>query len=584
MKFFKFLSARRIGSLCIAAVSAASTTVMAADAIIDDCEGGTNQNKFGAYWYFYDDQGDGGNSTITGAIHDPVTKKITAGCAPIATQGNNGTAGYQMNYTIGTTKAPCLDADKKPIAGCGYNYVGIGTMLATEGNTCDITGAATVTFWAKASAVMTLNVEVATSDITDFNYYRTLIPVTASWTQYTIILSPGIGIAQQTGWGIKKDFNPKLVTKIQWQVHTDQKVPTTGSLNLDDVVMTNYTFTPPEVCKGCLTLAAPSVKTLLSNFETAPTNGNAVGGWWYCYNDGQGRNDITSKADFSDINAGCTPADPSLPLGSSPVIAIDGHGNSTGNAAYIGFQLGKNFNQGTDVIKPFVGIGASLTDHLESMFYNGTADGVTGIMFDYQVTGTGVDYLRLEVVSSNDLSAQGIVWSRLFPAAATWQTAIVPFDSLKLPNWDKVNAMDPTLTMLKKNELKKLQFAVQDAAGKQGTIAIDNVYLIGASKITPLGAKVLYHKTAALANGVGADLVNRSVIVTLPSSLGRHIGTVSLVNIKGMRIASKSVNVTGGSTASLNVSGVATGLYFTVVKTQDLSGKQFSATLPVNIY
>jgi hypothetical protein len=231
-------------------------------------------------------------------------------------------------------------------------------------------------------------------------------------------------------------------------------------------------------------MSAPATKALLSGFETTPVNLNAAGGWWYCYNDGEGRTDITSRTDYSDINAGVT-IDPALALGKAPTIAISGHGK-TGNGAYIGFQLGKTFIQGIDVIKPFAGIGTSLSDVLCTAFYSGVVDGATGVMFDYLITG--IDYLRFEVVSSNDLSAQGIVWSRLLPRGTVWQTAVVPFDSLKLPDLDRIKAMDPTLTMLKKNELKKIQFAVQDVPGLQGTIAIDNVYLIGASKITPIGA------------------------------------------------------------------------------------------------
>ena len=582
MKFFKFLSASGIGLLCLAAVSLTVTKVQAQaqdSAVVDDCEGGTNQNLFGDYWYFYDDSADGGNSKIAGVTRDPTTGDLL-GVAPIAGQGINGTAGYELSYTLGTTKAPCLDANKKPIAGCGYNYVGVGTMLAAAGSTCDLTGATAITFYAKASAAMTLNVEVATSDVTDFNNYRALIKVTTSWAQYTINLTPGIGIAQQTGWGNKVDFNPKHVQKIQWQVHTDQTPPATGVLNIDQVVIQNYSFIPPDVCAGCLTMAKPSLKALLSDFETTPVNVNTVGRYWYCYNDGQGRTDITSHTDYSDINDGVT-ADPTLALGASPLIAISGHGNP-GNAAYIGYQLGKNFTQGTNVVKPFVGVGTSLDDQLATTFYNATADGVTGVMFDYLITGAS--YLRLEVVSSNDLSAQGIVWYRLFPKAATWQTAIVPFDSLVLPNWDNVKAMDPTLTMLKRNALEKIQFAVQDAAGLQGTIAVDNVYFIGASKITPLGAKVLYRKGNTPENILSANLTNRNLIVTLPSAQGQHIGTISLVNIKGEVISQKAVNVNGGSAARLDVSKVASGMYYGVIKTRNLSGKVYSATIPVNIY
>lgn len=574
MKGFKWL-------LGVTAVALAAMTVNAAT--IDSCEGGTNQNQFGAYWYFYDDSADGGNSKIPGYSRD--AKGQITGVAPIAAEGNAGSAGYKMSYTMGTVLAPCKDATGAPIAGCGFNYVGVGTMLATEGLTCDIKTAATVTFWAKATPAVILNVEVATLDITDFGYYRTLIPVGTSWAKYTINLDPDLGI-MQPAWAKTVAFDTKKVQKIQWQVHSDQlkgKGITAGSVNIDDVTIEPYDFVPPEVCAGCVTPTTTLNKVLLSDFEGTDPNVNAAGQYWYCYNDGDRMPAPTKVSDYSDINAGAV-IDPALAIGKSPTIAIDGHGK-TGSGAYIGFLLGPNFTQtgSADVIKPFVGVGTKLSTDFD-VFYNATADGATGVMFDYKITGAS--YLRFEVVSSNDLSSSGIVWSRLFPAAADWQTAVVPFDSLKLPNWDKINQMEPATIALKLGELKKIQWAVQDAMGKTGTIAIDNVYLIGPSitKITKLSAGVLYHKGSMAAAGLGASLVNHSLVVTLPSSLGQQNGNISLVNIKGVRVAGKTINVMGGSVADLDVSKVANGLYFAVIKTKNTSGKEFSATIPVNIY
>lgn len=577
MKGFKGLVSR-VGLIGLAAVALAAMTAKAA--LIDDCEGGTNQNQFGAYWYFYDDSADGGNTKIAGVTRDG---KNLLGVAPIAGEGNAGTAGYKMSYTMGTVLAPCKDATGAVIPSCGFNYAGVGTMLATEGLTCDIKTAQTITFWAKASPAVKLNVEVATSDITDFGYYRTLISIGTSWAKYQIVLDPDLGI-QQPQWAKTVTFDPKKVQKIQWQVHSDQVKGafTDGTVNIDDVTIEPYDFVPPEVCVECLTAAAPATKALLSDFEGAVPNVNAAGQYWYCYNDGDRMPAPTKVSDYSDINAGIT-VDPALPIGKSPLIAIEGHGK-TGSGAYIGYLLGPTFTQtgSADVIKPFVGVGTKLSDDLGSVFYNATADGATGVMFDYKITGAS--YLRFEVVSSNDMSSSGIVWSRLFPAGADWQTAVVPFSALALPNWASVQAMDPATTALKLNELKKMQWAVQDGAGKSGTIAIDNIYLIGATKVTKLGSGVLYHKGSMAATGLKAGLVNRSLVLTMPSSLGQQNGSISLVNIKGVRIAGKAVNVMAGSAANLDVSNVANGMYFAVIKTKNTSGKEFSATIPVNIY
>ena len=296
---FKVGFCKYIRFFCLTAISFKVTIALAQTAIVDDCEGGTNLNKFGAPWYFYDDSAEGGNSKIAGVTRNAAGQ--LTGVAPIAGQGYDGTAGYELSYTLGTVKAPCFDTNNKPIAGCGYNFVGVGTMLAPAGSTCDLTNATSITFWAKASSSLKLNVEVATTEVTDSNYYRTLISISTTWTQYTILLTPGIGIVQQTGWGKKVDFNPKHVTAIHWQVHSDQTPPTTGIVNIDQVAIQNYTFIPPDACIGCLSLPAPAVKALLSNFDSTPYNANAAGGWWYCYNDALGRYDITNSTDYSNI-------------------------------------------------------------------------------------------------------------------------------------------------------------------------------------------------------------------------------------------------------------------------------------------
>jgi len=207
--------------------------------LLDDCEGGTSANRFGYWWYFFDDSANykGPNSKITNSSKDASLYYIVK---PTSLEGNKGTTCIRMDYRLGPGKINCG-------TGCAYAFIGAGTLLAADGNVCDITGATKIKFYARSNPSVTLSIDVATSDVTDYNYYRTIITIGTSWQQYTIALTPGAGITQQN-WGIKVSFNPQHVTRIQWTVHTDQipgaTLPLFGTVWFDDITIEGYTWKP----------------------------------------------------------------------------------------------------------------------------------------------------------------------------------------------------------------------------------------------------------------------------------------------------------------------------------------------------
>jgi hypothetical protein len=204
--------------------------------VLDDFEGGTNQNRLGYWWYFYDDSANygGPNSRITNASKNA---ELIYTAQPISSEGRNGSACLRMDYQIGPNKVSCG-------VGCGYAFVGAGTMLADNGKTYDLARASRITFWAKASPSRMVNIKIATSDVTDFGFYAALLAVGPEWQHYTVSLVPGTGI-NQPSWAKKVDFDTKNVTKIEWELHTDQfpeaALPVVGTLWLDEIVIEGST-------------------------------------------------------------------------------------------------------------------------------------------------------------------------------------------------------------------------------------------------------------------------------------------------------------------------------------------------------
>jgi hypothetical protein len=567
----------------------AAFNLFAADALVDDCNGTTNQNKFGQYWYMYDDHLDGGSSTIPG-----VTKTNgTTGdyiVKPTAGAGNTGGA-IVLPYSLGPT--PCTAGP--------FNYIGLGTMLcdSNKASTLDLTNAQNVTFYIKAAAATGVDFGVLTKETNaeaGANYHK-VIQVTTAWQLVSVPLSStGIGALSQPTWTKNPvPFNIKSVQKLQWQMHTDNVgTNKTGTIYVDDIYITNYTFVPFDLLPAASIGApgqAPSSAALLSNMDVLPYNRNARGYYWYCYNDGAATRSpaVASLSDFSAITGGATiPPDimtaPTILIGPNTANpALDWvHGYSNTNGADIQFTLGPAFNKvaGDGVtIKPFVGVGTALwNEHTSSDIYNGQADGVNGVYFDYMLkSSSSSSVLRLEVYA-NLFSQDGVVHYIDLPVTGdgVWKGATVKFNQLVLPHWNGVittTALDPTI-------LKKLQWAVQDEAQTTGELAIDNVYLLGASHITVGGNPIRYQYNAVkAAGGISASMVNNNLKISFPQEMSN--ASVSLVNTQGSVIVK---NLTGfNKSAQLNVSGIAKGVYMLNVKATTKSGA-FNKTMPVTIY
>jgi hypothetical protein len=193
--------------------------------------------------------------------------------------------------------------------------------------------------------------------------------------------------------------------------------------------------------------------------------------------------------------------------------------------------------------------------------------------------GTANTYVRLEVYDNNQTLGDGVVHYIYLPStgAGVWKGATVNFSQLVLPAWNGVNTATPLVT----TALEKLQWAVQDVAGTTGELAIDNVYLLGATSITKptIGAIKFQNNPVKEMSGISTSMVSNNLKVNFPKEMSN--ASVTLVNTKGSVVAKSISGV--NQTAQLNVAGLASGVYMLNVKAIK-SGAEFNKTMPVTVY
>lgn len=550
------------GSVFLAGVLAAALSAQAqATSVIDDFEAASNQNKFMGYSYFYADKADQGTSVVNSATVGPGVNELLFDPLKSVDAGYNGSKhSLKLDFTYGANKPQCLPAP------CSYGQmVGFGTQLiagtdaigAGEGKTIDLTGATAITFFAKASTAMKVRVEITTSNITNFAFHRGEVLVTTAWAQHTVLLTPGLGGINQPSWNqVPVPFDPTKVQKLQFQISADDNATlTAGTLWLDDIKALGYNWVPAAACIPCVG-TTPGTGGLLADLEPGtgatprPAHQNYAGGYWYAYND-VGARVVTSQAQYSEIFEG---VDLTNPTPSVPLLQVSPtKGNGGTGAAYIKFQLGPTFKEGVETIMPFVGLGTKVSDNLETIPYNAT--GSTNISFDYWTEAASTfKYIRLEAKSNQtDLGTnKGVVHHALFPATAgAWKTAIVPWNKLVLPDWDAVpNKTAP----LKLSGLLQFQWAVQDAPGTSGAFAIDNVRLGGIT----IG---VLRKAAKSTQGLRMTQVAGRLQVGFDLPAGVNAAQVTLTDLKGAVVASRSLTGTGAVQTGLDVGSLRSGLY-----------------------
>jgi hypothetical protein len=568
-----------VGAAVLSFAAISSVAAAANVSVLSDLENGTNENYYGQYWYVYDDHEDDGNTTITN-----LTKKDDLTYDFVPTEGGNtGTGGTlgkcaKMVFQLGTKKPSNANGDS------WGNMAGMGTMLAADLNYMDLTGAQVIKFWAKIErpegtpSTVDLRVEVCTAEFDPLNggdngYYHIILGVTGTWAEYSIPLSEtdvGYGRLVQWDWSVTNKgaipFNIKKVGKIQWCVSEDGNVTAwadkAGALYIDDISISPFTphfFDEIETAKvgapGATGLAA---NNMLCDFDLNVKN--SVGYYSYCYTDIDANPTAGSS---STITSGATLVEETQKY---TLIPSDGGVGGT-PCASIAFELGTNFIEGANTVQPFVGIGTNLVSTGEEGGGMGEVFDLTpgtAVYFDYKLQSDNVKFVQFELGTDQTFGNPGAVYYVKCPnTLGEWKSARIELAAtpaeLVLPKWD-----DVTQTALDKTKTMKFQWKAQGAARATGTLAIDNVYLVGREIAPP---KVIRTGMRAASAPFLVKQYNNQAQVSFALPQNIRSARVDLVSVQGKVLASQNVTRNGSSNhqVALPTSRLANGPYFVKV-------------------
>jgi hypothetical protein len=595
-------------------MSAPSLRAAGQKALVDDFEGGTNQNNFENYWYYYDDNGGTKADDRPTAAKDstPTIINVPYGYKPRHAAGVATDTFKLKDYQFlikqdGSNKygvLPFTFGTKWKATGYTANpFCGIGTELAPDGKSLSLAGATAVTFKLRSHVnPLQVNFRIETMDIirdSSFAYYFAAQAVTTTWTTFTVQLPAGLAQPTWAKDAQVKPFDQTACAKLSWECHGEfnpgVKIDT---LDIDDISIADFKFVSPSVWTKVAT-ARPTTG-LFSTFEVAPKNATPLSNcYWYSYDDHEiAGNSTVSAGATKDVTTGLL----TLDLNQTGT----GFGNA-GTGAAVQLTFGKTVRQAnapgdTVNVQGFIGIGFNTYDSSGAIYFNsqtgklGANSGGTGkadsIYFEYLADGD-YKYLTLEVSDFNDVAdktnptrkdtrGSGIRWYRNLPMTGptSWSRVCIPFDSLVAHDtWKGYKAIP-----LDKTQLAKIQFKAQGVEGKGGTIMIDNVFFPG---ITFPGVQPISVKNSAIsavqASAFRAFYSNGVVRVDWKPTAGFNNGKISLIDSKGAIV--KNDRVASASALSLDVSAekLPAGLYFVQLNGNDISGKAITQRSAVTI-
>jgi hypothetical protein len=415
---------------------------------------------------------------------------------------------------------------------------------------------------------MKMRVEITTTNVKDYGYFRGDVSVGTDWTKLSVGLTNALGGIAQPSWAVPVTFDPTLTQKVQFSISADDNTGLLkGTVWLDSLAVTGYKWVPPNACTTCWS-TTPATGAMLSDLEIDATvtppraaNQNAAMGYWFVYNDVGTRTVATAK-DYSEIFEGIDPTntDPKVPI----LKLSPGKGAAASQAAYIKFTLGPSYPDLGNTVMPFVGMGTRTSDALETGALNATAS--TAIAFDYNTDAASTfSYIRLEVKTkqTNLGTNAAAIHSVLLPATnGEWKTAIVPWAKFSLPDWTEIP--DKTVPV-QTSTITKFQWAVQDAPGTTGGFAIDNVKMPGMTTY-PISIR----KMGAIARGFRMHQADGRLDVAFEMASGIAKAKVSLVDMKGSVVASQTVSGKGAQVAGLETRNLRSGLYTLQIRQGDV--------------
>ncbi|GEM_PF-5954229 len=492
---------------------------VAAQAVLDDLEGGNSINKFGGQWSFSGDFWDKGDSKILSAVDTAVETPFFKGAYGGGYPDGTGNAA-ELHFRFGTVKpgTPPNTYD---------NNVSMAAPFGPDDAVLNLTGAQSVSFYARSDKALQVETILNTADITDYAYYSAMINVTPAWTKFTVKLATGADGLTRRAFGTAKSLNLAQASALSWEVNKGKNASITeATLWIDNVTIQGYAFVAAEprgscAASGCLVAPGniPKPAALLADFDHGDPNQNAVGLPWTFGT----AVPMTAGAQASVLTAGIDSANFALATaGQGYVVAHDG-----GNGGMIGFTLGENWFTPEGYLQlPSAALGMQVTSDTSL-----DATGATGIYFDYK-TGGDVEYVDFKV-RTNQIHAENIyaiAYVKLKATGGQWKGALVKWSDFILPNWGA--QFKEAEKVMRFDGLVGMEWSVTSAKNNlRGTLAVDNVYLAGLSQL-PMPAASL----RPVARGAGRSRILLSkgrLEIPFPAQPDGHVGLMRILSMDG---------------------------------------------------
>jgi hypothetical protein len=580
-----------------------ASTLLAQNSLVDDFSGGTDENLFENYWYYYDDNGGtkAEDRPQNAPTSTPSIINVPYGTKHRHASNNPNDTFLLKEYRFLIKEEPgnkygCMPftyGDKWKPSYTAWPFVGIGTELAPDGKFIDLTGATEITFKLRSHVNdLTVNFRIETMDIirdSSFAYFNSAIAVPkGAWKECSVLIPTDLIQPAWTSSEQKKaSFLQTQAAKLAWEVHGEfNNSVTSDTLDVDDIVIKNFTFVSPTIWTKTA-LARPATG-LFSNFDVTPRSSTPFSTFWYAYDDHDiaGNSLITQGAQIDTVSK-------SLGLDFQP-------GRGFCNAGYgpaIQMKIGKTIRKANGIgdtsnVRGFVGIGLCTYDSAGAVYFNSatgkmgnlpqstTGGSANSLYFEYLADGD-FKYLTLEVLDKNDVPdksaiarketrGSGIAWYRNFPMTGpnAWRRVEIPLDSLITHSTWKGYKDIP----LDKANLAKIQFKVQGAENNAGVIQIDNVFFPGIDFGLKEGVKNALVRTGQQ-SAFRALYCNKMVRVEWQAVADFKRGKLSLIDLKGVTV--KTISFTQASKRALDISAqrLIAGLYFVQLNGTDAADK-----------
>ncbi len=582
------------------------TSVLAASSLIAatvDVNFDDDANEFEQYWYYYDDNAGVGANDRPQIAPDLQPSVIQVPYTERAREafGDKSDTWKVKKYTFQVTESMGKKCATMPFKmgdpwkaeycsggkACATPYVGIGTMLAKDSSSYDLTGAEKIRFKIK-SRVNDLKVrfKIQTLDIDkyankpgdqlegdEFGYYGVDFTVKpGDWQEIPVNIEE---LELPGDWAADFDFDITKCTKLAWEVTGDDK-NMVDTLDIAEVYIEPLDFVSPTMWTKT---ESNRTDKLFHTFDGKTPTKSPLKTYWYAYNDAEikGNSKVTAYATENE---------------ETKLLNLqieDGTGyNNEGKGAALEFEIGDPIKQNDVMVQGFVGIGCNLYDSASCTYFNADSAKVKGVYFEYMTVGD-VNKVVLEISDVNDVAdaenperkdtrGSGIVYYRNFPPTKSkWVRVYLPFANLIVhDDWIGYNPID-----FNTKKLAKIQWKVQGPKGLSGAFAIDNIGFPDADFGVESSVKNLSVKAAQ--TGFAALYKNGKVHVNWNNNTAFTSGKISLINMKGAVVQSHSITDTRALSTIISADNLSSGIYLVKLNAMDINGKAFEKKSQINI-